>query len=217
MAHHQKRIFFFDMDGTLITGSSAMLEIAASVGDRSFVEGLEKLFAAGDLNPQGMITTCFSRWGPLPADVFRRAFLAAPKLSSIGTALRVIRDRGHVTCLITMSPREFANHFLSFGFDSVWGSLYPETQEQLHDSSRYLSAPDKLRIATAVAADAEVPMAASVAFGDSLSDVPLFGSVGFSVALNADQHLTNHATMHLFGTDLREILTTVLESFPELQ
>ena len=113
---------FFDMDGTLIPGSTAMLEIAAVLNDRDFVEEMERRFLTGKVNPQVMMTTCFHRWGSVSEAVFRDAFSRAPKLENIIGALRSIRQSEYVPILITMSPVQFAGYFRDYGFDSIWGS-----------------------------------------------------------------------------------------------
>jgi phosphoserine phosphatase len=72
--------------------------------------------------------------------------------------------------------------------------------------ARYFDEHDKLCFVEKWCADNGYSMSQVAAVGDSRSDVPLFGSVGLSIALNATPD-ARRAAMHAFETDdLRDLL-----------
>ena len=54
-----------------------------------------------------------------------------------------------------------------------------------------------------------IPMEHCIAIGDSRSDIPLFGAVGFSIALNATPDARAVATVAIDTDDLADILTLI--------
>lgn len=112
------------MDGTLLTGTTANLEVARHLGTLTELRDLEARFATGALDPAGILT---------PAD----------KVD------------------ITEDLR--ARHGLTPG--------------------------------------------QCTAYGDSMSDAPLFRHLANTVAVNADHHLADIAALDYRGTDLTEAYT----------
>jgi len=43
-----------------------------------------------------------------------------------------------------------------------------------------------------------------IAYGDSMSDVPLFETVGYSISVNGDPHLRDRCDIEVQGDDLHE-------------
>lgn len=67
------------------------------------------------------------------------------------------------------------------------------------DPTGVLSAAAKVEIAGRLCRDFGVELADCIAYGDSLSDKDLFGTVPVSVAVNADCHLAGLATHSYLG------------------
>lgn len=61
-----------------------------------------------------------------------------------------------------------------------------------------------MKIADRLCEQFGVSRADCLAYGDSLSDVELFGAVPVSIAINADQHVATLATHSYVGRDLWE-------------
>ncbi len=144
----------------------------------------------------------FEMWGVVPPEVARRAFLTAPLIENVREVLDDIRLRGEDACLITMSPDYFAEHFLEFGFDAVFASRFPRSTEAALDEGAILNPEDKPRLAARFCAQHGVQLRDAVAYGDSMSDVFLFGEVGLRVSVNGDHHLAELADIAVEGSDL---------------
>lgn len=196
------RAHIFDMDGTLVRGTSAPMLVAAALGrDDSLVE-LERRFVSGATTAAEFGRALHEMWGVVSPEVARRAFVAAPLLENVREVLGDIRLRGEVACLITMSPDYFAEQFLEFGFDAVFASRFPRSADIALDERAILNPADKPRLAARFCAEHGVQVRDAVAYGDSISDVFLFREVGLRVSVNGDHHLAELADVAVDGSDL---------------
>jgi phosphoserine phosphatase len=196
------RAHIFDMDGTLLHGTSAPVLLEAALGQEGSLVELERRFAAGDATAVEFARALHGMWGVVSAEVAQRAFLAAPMLANIREVLADIRGRGERACLITMSPDYFAEQFLEFGFDAVFASRFPRTDDAPLDEAAILDPEAKPRLAGRFCADRGLRLQESVAYGDSMSDVFLFREAGFRVSVNGDHHIEELADIAVQGTDL---------------
>lgn len=196
------RAHIFDMDGTLVRSTSAPALVAAALGRGDSLVELEERFATGIATALDFARALHGMWGVVPPDVARRAFTSAPLIENVREVLEDIRLRGEVACLITMSPDYFAEQFLEFGFDSVFASRFPRSPEAKLDESAILNPADKPRLATRFCAEHGLAIREAVAYGDSMSDVFLFGEVGLRVSVNGDGHLADLADIAVEGPDL---------------
>jgi phosphoserine phosphatase len=115
-----------------------------------------------------------------------------------------IRARGERSLVITMSPDFFARELLAVGADAVHGSRFPAPPYAgvAFDPSGILTPDDKPRLVAAALAAAAIAPERCVAFGDSMSDAPLFRTLAHTVAVNADDHLLDLAARTYRGEDL---------------
>lgn len=196
------RAHVFDMDGTLLRGTTASLLMAGVLGAREQLRALETRFAAGGQTNADFARTLHATWGPVPAASAAEAFAAAPLLRNIDAVVGDIHERGERACLITMSPDYFAEHFLQFGFDAVYSSRFPRDAATPLDAAAILTFEDKPRLARAFCVEHGLRVEEAVAYGDSMSDVPLFDVVGYRISINGDHHLQDLCDVAVRGDDL---------------
>ncbi|WCB94137.1 hypothetical protein DSM104299_02865 [Baekduia alba] len=197
-----RRAHIFDMDGTLLHGTSAPLLLAGALGQVDALHDLERRFAEGSATAVDFARALHAMWGVVPPEVAAEAFAAAPLLANVRAVLADIRARDESACLITMSPQYFAEQFLDFGFDAVFGSRFPLTADDPLDESAILHPRDKPVLAERFCADHGLALEHAIAYGDSMSDVFLFDAVGIRVAINGDHHLAERCDLAVDGTDL---------------
>jgi phosphoserine phosphatase len=207
------RLIFFDLDGTLLPGTSASLEIAKATGTTTQLLTLEGSFARGECTTFQFAQAIASLWSEVTLEHVAQAFAGCPKLSNIGSTLELVREYGWRSCLITMSPTFFAFECLAWGFDFVYGS---EFQKPIHPFAvgapvNILCPEDKVRIAETVCSENSTQICDSIAFGDSASDVFLFDRVAYSVAVNGTTALRARANLSYEGNDLLEAFTLMLD------
>jgi phosphoserine phosphatase len=192
------------MDGTLLKGTTASLQIAEGLGCTEELARLEARFSAGEINTSGFAAAIHGLWQTLTMPAVADVFGACPWLDGIAEVCADIRRRGERSAVITMSPDFFAQHLLALGFDHVLASKFPVLpfREPL-DPGGILTPGDKVRITEELRARYACPPSRCVAYGDSMSDAPLFRHLTNTVAVNADHHLAELATVSYAGNDLR--------------
>ncbi|GIF66992.1 hypothetical protein Ais01nite_50270 [Asanoa ishikariensis] len=194
----------FDMDGTLLRGSSASLQIGRATGTVAEVAALEAAFVAGSIDTVGFARGVHRLWQGLTLDIVTAVYAGSPWLTGIRDVCADIRRRGERSAVITMSPDFFARLLLDEGVDEVVASRFPAVPFVTSvDPLGILTPADKVRIASSLCARHKVTRC--VAYGDSISDVPLFAHLGrTTVAVNADAHVASVAGATYAGSDLFE-------------
>ncbi|AKA04941.1 hydrolase [Streptomyces noursei ZPM] len=199
------KLHLFDMDGTLLHGSAAAVEISRQLGLEREIAVLERAFAAGELTPAGFAQQACALWAADLSDVqVAAAFEGAPWLAGIQEVWADIRARGERCAVISLSPGFFVERLLAWGVDTAHGSRWPAVpiREPLEPAG-LLSSSAKVRIADDLCARYGLTRDDCVAYGDSMSDAELFAVVPQSVAVNADHHVSHLATYAYTGRDLR--------------
>lgn len=191
------------MDGTLLKGTTASLQIARHLGCAAELAGLEARFAAGEIDTRGFAAAIYALWQSLTRQAVTEVFDASPWLGGIPEVCADIRRRGERSVVITMSPDFFARNLLELGFDAVLASRFPALPfREPPDPAGILTPSDKVRIVDELRTSHGLPRSQCVAYGDSMSDAPLFRWLANTVAVNADHHLAGLAAASYRGDDL---------------
>jgi phosphoserine phosphatase len=195
----------FDLDGTLLRGSTVSLELARVRGELAELEELEAAFAAGTLDTVGFALRLRALWHDLTADVVAVALETAPWITGIAEVCADIAERGERSMLVTMSPDLFTAGLRDLGLHTVHASRFPPLPFAAPlDPAGILVPEDKVRLVEEELDATGVAAHACVAYGDSLSDAPLFRRLRRTVAVNASADLRALATASYDGDDLRE-------------
>ncbi|MFD7015155.1 HAD family hydrolase [Streptomyces sp. NPDC059161] len=199
------RLHLFDLDGTLMRGSAAPVEISRQLGLLSEIGELERELATGRIGPPEYAVRVHALWSGLTELHVATAFATAPWLAGIRDVWREIRERGDYCAVISLSPSFFVERLLGWGAHAAHGSRFPEVPfTRPVDPAGILSPAAKVTVMGRLCAEFGVGAGDCVAYGDSMSDVELFAAVPVSVAVNADHHLAGRATHTYSGGDLRE-------------
>ncbi|MFI6941593.1 HAD family hydrolase [Streptomyces sp. NPDC050418] len=205
------RLHLFDLDGTLLMGTAAPIEISLQLGLGDEIAVIEQEFVNGRLRPAEYAQRVRELWADLtPADV-TAAFEGAPWMSGIREAWAQIRARGEYVAVVSLSPSFFVERLLGWGAHAAHGSVFPSVPFTAPvDPTGVLDAAGKLRIADSLCAAFGLTRSDCVAYGDSLTDAELFAAIGESVAVNADHLLAERARYTYTGHDLREACELVV-------
>ncbi|WP_128983714.1 HAD family hydrolase [Streptomyces roseicoloratus] len=208
-----RRLHLFDLDGTLIRGSAAAVEISRQLGLSEEIQQLEQDFLLRELAPDEFAVRAHALWADLTPQHVTAAFEGAPWLAGIREVWAEIRAEGSHCAVISLSPDFFVERLLDWGLDAAHGSRWPAVPfiEPIHRPG-ILDASAKVRIAADLCARFGVDAADCVAYGDSMSDAELFAIVPETVAVNADHHLADLARHRYTGGDLREAYALVRKS-----
>ncbi|ATW49452.1 HAD family hydrolase [Streptomyces peucetius] len=199
------RLHIFDLDGTLIHGSAAPVEISRQLGLLDEIGEVERDLVAGRIGPREYAVQVHALWTDLTEAHVTAAFEAAPWLLGIREVWSEIRAGGDYCAVISLSPSFFVERLLDWGAHAAHGSRFPEIPfTRPVDPMGILSAAAKVEIAGRLCTEFGVALDACIAYGDSLSDAAIFAAVPTAVAVNADHHLAGLATHTYAGSDLRE-------------
>lgn len=207
------RLHLFDLDGTLLHGSAAPVEISRQLGlDREITE-LERDFAARRVEPAEYARRVHLLWAELTEQHVDAAFAGAPWLQRIRETWAEIRGRGEYCAVVSLSPSFFVERLTVWGAHAAHGSRFPAVPftEPL-DPTGILTPAAKVAITDRLCGRFGLTRADCVAYGDSLSDAELFGAVPVSVAVNADRHLAGLATHTYEGRDLWDAYELVCDA-----
>ncbi|MET9122770.1 HAD-IB family phosphatase [Streptomyces sp. NPDC004528] len=207
------RLHLFDLDGTLLYGSSAPLEISRQIGLEAETVAIEQEISAGRIGPPEYATQVHALWARLTDAHVAAAFDQAPWLSGIEDVWAEIRGNGDYCAVVSLSPSFFVERLTSWGAHAAYGSRFPALPfTEPVDLAGILSAAAKVQIANRLCEEFGVRPSDCVAYGDSHSDKDLFETVPVSVAVNADRHLAGIATHSYVGRSLRDAYELVRQA-----
>lgn len=197
------RLHLFDLDGTLLHGTTAPMEISLQLGLEAETVALEQAISAGLIGPPEYAARVYALWAHLTEVHVKAAFEGAPWLARIRDVWAEIRSAGDYCAVVSLSPSFFVERLIDWGAHAAFGSRFPAVPfTEPMDPAGVLSAEAKVVIADRLCGEFGVTRADCIAYGDSLSDKDLFGKVPVSVAVNADRHLSGLATHSYEGRDL---------------
>jgi phosphoserine phosphatase len=196
-------LHIFDMDGTLMRGSSASIELARHLGCLEIVLEHERAAAHGEITNHQFHELCHPLWiNASDADV-NAAFAAAPWMEGIREVWADIAARGEHSAVISMSPSFWVERLLSWGVGSVHATEAILGQLVV-DRGKVLTAASKVVITEQLRGQRSLEASDCIAYGDSKSDRELFSVLEHTVAVNGDIHIERISKISYRGTDMRE-------------
>jgi putative phosphoserine phosphatase/1-acylglycerol-3-phosphate O-acyltransferase len=205
---------FVDLDRTLLRGASGLV-LSAAMHAEGLFEGRRSLpgerlfYGVYDLMGESLafmamvrVAPHFTKGWPVEA-VVRAGELAAPELVDLVQpyapgVLAEHRDAGHLIVLTTTTPADLVTPFARMlGFDHVLATRYGRSEGRYTGGieGEFVWSTGKLAAVRRWAQSANVDLAASHAYSDSVFDLPLLGAVGRPHAVNPDRRL--HAVARL--------------------
>ncbi|MEU4238514.1 HAD-IB family phosphatase [Actinoplanes sp. NPDC026619] len=199
---------FFDVDGTLVPHTSSGRHLAGFLGHADVVQRAEDGYGAGTLTSAEAAVLDARGWASwTPADV--HGFLTSlPLIDGIAETLRWCHAHDLTPVLATLAwDIVGADLCRRFGFDRASGPRLEVIDGRFSGKvAEQFDEGGKRDFARAVADELGVDVAHCAAVGDGRSDVPLFGAVGYAIALNATPAARAAAHTSIDATDLRAIL-----------
>ncbi|MEU9105858.1 HAD-IB family phosphatase [Streptomyces xanthophaeus] len=211
-------LHLFDLDGTLMYGSAAPVELSRQLGLSAEIAELERAFSAREIGPHQFSVAAHALWAELTPDHVRAAFDGSPWLAGIRDVWQEIRERGDYCAVISLSPSFFVELLLEWGAHAAHGSVFPAVPfTRPVEAAGILTPAAKVTVADRLCEQFGVTRSDCVAYGDSATDMGLFEAVPVSVAVNARPLLTERATHVYEGRDLREAYQLVGVARPRIE
>jgi phosphoserine phosphatase len=201
-------VVVFDLDGTLLRGTTVSLLLAEWLGQASAITELERAFHAHEIS-NSVVADTSAGWlaGKSVAETWR-VLTIGPWIDGMAETFQVLTT-ARVSLLLGTITWRFAAEMLQerYGFQAVSGTEMQTSDGALSGVvSRYFDEHDKVRFVEAWCKQSGYSMNQVAAIGDSRSDVPLFRQAGMSIALNATPDAQAVATHVLDTEDLRDVL-----------
>lgn len=189
------------------------MEISRQLGLDAEIAELERDFVTQRIDSPQYAARVHALWADLTDGQVTAAFDGAPWLTGIRETWAEIREGGDYCAVISLSPSFFVERLLGWGAHAAHGSIFPAVPfTEPVNPTGILNAAAKVKIANRLCEEFGVGRSDCIAYGDSLSDVELFGAVPVSVAVNADQRLVGLATHSYVGRDLRKAYELVRDA-----
>ncbi|MFJ8996048.1 HAD family hydrolase [Streptomyces sp. NPDC102279] len=199
---------FFDVDGTLVPGTSSSVFLAGFLGHRDGLVKAEDSYASGELDNRHVSELDAKGWAGVPEEQVARRLDDLPLVSGITETVSWCRRNGLVPVLATLAWSPVGSHLTDrFGFHAFCGPRLETAGNRFTGRvARHFDEYDKRDFALAQARELGLAPRSCGAVGDSRSDLPLFASVGVSVAFNASAGARAAATVTVDDDDLRGAL-----------
>jgi phosphoserine phosphatase len=194
----------FDLDGTLLRGSTVSLLTAARVGRADELARLERDYASGAIG-NAVVAETSAAWLHGRDDVWE-ALDDATWIGGISETVDALHSAGVVVLLATITWRAAADRLVArHGFDGACG-----TELRADGSVRTCDEHDKAAFVVAECERRGIALHRLAAVGDSRSDLPLFERAGLAIALNGDERARDAADVVVETDDLTDLLPLLL-------
>jgi phosphoserine phosphatase len=206
------RLACFDLDGTLVRGTTVSQHLADRFGQGEQMAELERRYATGEISNSVVAEEQARNYRgiPLPQVVEKLSDIVC--IDGIDSTLATLHERGIESLLGTVTWTFAAEEFgRRHGFVAVSGTEIDLDAGGVPTGGvrRNFDEWDKLKFVASYCEANGIDLAECVAVGDSRSDVPLFEAVGFSIALNATSQAREAASVALDTEDLTDILDLI--------
>ncbi|MEW1860273.1 HAD-IB family phosphatase [Streptomyces sp. NPDC088194] len=199
---------FFDVDGTLVPGTSSSVFLAGFLGHRDELAEAEAAYACGALDNRQVSELDAAGWAGTPEERVSDWLDGLPLVTGIAETVAWCRRNDLLPVLATLAWSPVGGHLAErFGFHAFCGPRLETADGRFTGRvARHFDEHDKRDFARAQARESGLSLRSCAAVGDSRSDLPLFASVGLSVAFNGSAGARAAATATVDDGDLRSVL-----------
>lgn len=204
-------IVFFDIDGTLVTGTSSGSFLAHRLGHAAEVDEAEAAYAAGTLDNHEVCAIDARGWAGAHVAQVAAWLEDLPLIDGIDQTVAWCRSHDLVPVLASLAWDPVGAHLAHrFGFAGHCGpQLRTTAGTYTGEVAQTFDEHDKRDFALSVCHEWGADPSRCVAIGDSRSDLPLFDIVGFSDALNASPDARLRASVTLDSGSLADVVPLI--------
>lgn len=210
LANRRKRLLIADMDSTMVD-QECIDELADAVGIKAEVAAITARAMRGELDFEGALRTRVALIKGIEREVIheirRERITLAP---GSRTLVQTMKAYGAVTSLVSGGFTIFAEYIARrLGFDEAVANVleFDEADRLTGTVTEPIVGREmKLSRLEALAAEHEIPMAATLAVGDGANDLAMIGAAGLGVALHAKPIVAEEAPVRIDHGDLTALL-----------
>lgn len=205
------RLACFDLDGTLVRGTTVSQHLADCLGQGEQMAELERRYAGGEISNSVVAEEQARSYRGIPLSDVVAKLADIPCIADIDATLAALRERSIESLLCTITWSFAAEEFgRRHGFAAVSGTeVELEMGIPTGAVKRHFDEHGKLQFVASYCGERGIDLSQCIAIGDSRSDIPLFEAVGFSVALNATPQAREAASVAIDTETLSDVLAVI--------
>ncbi len=202
----------FDLDGTLVHGSTVLLHVGQRLGQFDLVEELVCGYESFKMTNEEVSNEAAKMFQGLTRRQLMQLLNGIPRLRDIERAIGLMR-RADIRSAIATITFEFASQWFAkrYGFDAYSGIELEFGSEGTATGRvrKHVSEYDKVEFLASAADRYQVERSQVFYVGDSRSDLPAFDFAAFSVAINASEEARERATTCVNSDSLLDVVRVV--------
>ena len=202
------KLVVFDIDGTLLPDTTIARHMAVFLDDLALIDQMEAAWETHNIDHQEFAIRSAEAYAGHRLDSLVEVAHSLPVINGAFDVIRTLRDNGTVVILATVSMAFAARVLVErLGCNHAGG-----TELELLDGvftgriAKFNDEAAKAEFVRSFATERRIALQDVTAVGDSRSDIPLFGQVGRSIALNASPAAITAATHSISTRNLLDIL-----------
>jgi len=210
--HAQWRLACFDLDGTLVSGTTICQHLGDHFGHGAVVRDLAIAYAQGKMGFRELAEKDAVFYRGRSTREIALALESLPLIPGIEQTMSRLRENG-LKILLTTITWTFAARIVAqrFSLDGWSGYTMGETKDGLLSGSveHHFDEVAKRKFVEEYCLNRGISLNNVFAVGDSRSDIPLFEVVGHSIALNATDIARKSSSCSLDTDNLLDVLGSV--------
>jgi phosphoserine phosphatase len=207
--HRRKKLLIADMDSTMIE-QECIDELADAIGIKAEIAAITARAMNGELDFAAALDTRVGLLKGLARKAVEEVRRERITLAPGGRALvQTMKTHGAYTALISGGFTLFADYFAKrIGFDEATANVLDFDGDVLAGtvSRPIVDRNTKLERLRAIAAERDIPIAATLAVGDGANDLDMIRAAGMGVALHAKPVVAAEAPVRIDHGDLTALL-----------
>lgn len=207
-AGRRKQLLVADMEATIIA-NEMLDELAALRGIEPQIAAITRRAMNGEIEFAGAVRERVGLLKDMPETALAEAGARIRITSGAAALVATMRAQGAHTALVSGGFRIYAERVRhALGFDTAVANELIVEGGKLAGTVRepILGREAKLETLTALAAERNLPLTATLAVGDGANDLPMLQAAGMGVAFHAKPSVAAAARLRLDHTDLRSLL-----------
>ena len=210
------KLIIFDLDGVLVSERSSWQKVHETLGCNNELNF--KKYMAGEIDFKEFMRSDISLWKNVSIEEIHEILNTITLAEGAVETIRALRAKGIKTAIVSSGISLLADRIgRELGIDFVYSNkLFADSNGQIRYSEDVTVPPlGKLALTTKILEQEKILPSECAVVGDSLSDLPPYGSVGLSIGFNChDDQSESRADVLLQGPDLRALLPWLISGYP---
>jgi phosphoserine phosphatase len=206
------KIACFDLDGTLVSGTSTGQHLAVKIGHAKKMAEIEELYRKGEVSNAEVAALDGEYYKGYTVPEIHHFLEDIPVVDHINETVAFLASKGIPALVCTLAWSFVAEFFAKkYGF-AGWSGPTLQTDHNAVFTGKVLAdfhETDKPAFVDVYCYQNNIGMSDVFHVGDSRSDVPLFKAAGFSIAFNGDDLARSVASVSIESDSLLDILPIV--------